>query len=442
MDLNVILDFILQHGLYITILVLILVCLALGLSYLNDWFKDITKAVVKAKSKYLDKSIVEIIQFLVIIIFSLSILAIIILVTAFAYPSFKEYFWDIFSGYFTPIVTIVIILIIISILGQVIHRFFRYLRIALKKRPGAVVKSETTRFIELSLVYVVYIIGLTIVVIIGLSTIGLSDPIRNNLINFFENNLSPIILIVIGLVIIYAVSKFITAFVNDLKTQSTRYNPNTLELSRNLANYVLLIIAILLVVLSIFSFTGLSGLGTTLLTTIIIVVGIIIAISASSTLGNFFAGLVLMFTSPFEHGDTIKIGNGTIGKVQTKALFSTNVITEEGEEIKFPNSRLLDSQIVNYSNSQVAPLVVDVKVNYKVTSDKVHSLLLKAAEETEDIDLADHPPKVYTLKFEPTSIKYRLRVNIKKMTNREEINSELLQNIQNIFNEADVSFQG
>ena len=131
MDLNVILDFIFQHGLYITILILILVCLALGLSYLEDWFKSITKIVIKKKSKYLDKNIVDVIQILVSTIFSVAMLVIIILVTAFAYPSFKEFFWDSFSNYFPLLITIIITLILIFILSQVIHRFFRFLRITL-----------------------------------------------------------------------------------------------------------------------------------------------------------------------------------------------------------------------------------------------------------------------------------------------------------------------
>ena len=194
--------------------------------------------------------------------------------------------------------------------------------------------------------------------------------------------------------------------------------------------------------MSIFSFTGLSELGETLLIAIIIVVGFIIAMSASNSLGNFFSGLVLMFTAPFEHGDTIKIDNGTFGKVQSKALFSTDILTDDCEVIKFPNSKLLDSQIVNYSNSTLAPLSVDVKVNFKVTSEKVQSLLKKAAKNTDGLNLDKHPPKVYTLKFEPTSIKYRLRVYLIDMAKREEVNSNLLDNIQKTFQEADVSFKG
>ena len=442
MDLNIILDFILQHGLYLTILILIIVCFALGLTYLDDWFKEISKNVVKSKSKYLDRSIVEIIRLFVNVIFGISILVIVILVTAFAYPSFKAFVWDFFSNYFTPLVSIIITLIVIIILSQVIHRFFRYLRFALKKRPDAILKSETTRFIEIALVYLVYIIGLSIVLIIGLSTIGLSDPIRNALVDFLQHNLTPIVLIIIGLVVIYAIYKFIGAFITDLKMHSTRYKPNTLDITQNIVNYILLIIAILLVVLPLFSLTGLRELPETILITIIIVVGLILAMSASGSLSNFFAGLVLVFTSPYEDGDTIKVGNGIVGKVQSKALFTTKIISEDGEEIKLPNSKVLDSQIVNYSTAELAPITIDVKVNYDVTSEKVHKLLIDAAGKTDGIIKTGHKPKVYTVKFEPTSIKYRLKAYIDNLTDRKEINSELLDNIQQTFNEAEVKFKG
>jgi small conductance mechanosensitive channel len=283
---------------------------------------------------------------------------------------------------------------------------------------------------------------LTIVLIIGFAAIGLSDPIRGSLVYFFENYLSSVILIIIALVIIYAISRFVTAFINDLKAESTRYNPATLDLTRNMVTYILLIIAILIVVLSIFNFSGLGQLSETILITIIIVVGLILAMSASGALGNFFSGLVLMFTSPYEPDDTIKIGNGTIGRVQTKQLFSTIIISEDGEEIKFPNSKLLDSQIVNYSRTDQVPISIDVKVNYKVTSKRVHTLLQAAAEKTDGVNLDDRLPKIYTVKFEPTSIKYRLLVYIDKVSNREEVNTNLLDNIQEIFNEAEVSFKG
>ncbi|MCK5558956.1 MAG: mechanosensitive ion channel family protein [Thermoplasmata archaeon] len=442
MDSNIILDFIFQHGLYIAILILILVCLGLGLSYISEWFRKIQKIVIKSKSKYLDKSIIEVIQLLMNIIFSICILMITILVTASFYPTFKDFFWDTFSNYFTPLVSMIITLIIIFILSQVIHRFFRFLRITLKKRPGAVLKAETTRFVELSLVYLVYIIGLTIVLIIGFAAIGLSDPIRGSLVYFFENYLSSVILIIIALVIIYAISRFVTAFINDLKAEPTRYNPATLDLTRNMVTYILLIIAILIVVLSIFSFSGLGQLSEAILLTIIIVVGLILAMSASGAMGNFFSGLVLMFTSPYEPGDSIKIGNGTLGRVKTKQLFSTIIISEDDEEIKFPNSKLLDSQIVNYSRTDHVPISIDVKVNYKVTSKRVHSLLQAAAEKTDSVNLDERPPKIYTVKFEPTSIKYRLLVYIDKVSDREEVNTNLLDNIQEIFNEAEVSFKG
>jgi small-conductance mechanosensitive channel len=442
MDLNVIVDFIFQHGLYITILALILVCFGLGISYLSEWFRKIKKAVIISKSKYIDKSILEVIRLLVNIIFSISVLVIIILITAFQYSEFKDFFWDFFSQYFTPLVSIIITIIITFILSQVIHRFFRFLRITLKKRPGAVLKVETTRFIELTLTYLVYIIGLTIVLIIGFAAIGLIGPITDNFVFFFENYLSQVILVIIGLVIIFAISRFITAFINDLKAEQTKYNPATLDLTRNMVNYILLIIGILVVILSLLSFSGLGGLNEPILITIIIVFGLILAMSASGALGNFFAGLVLMFTSPYEPGDNVKIGNGIDGRISAKQLFSTNIISDDGEEIKLPNSKLLDSQIINYTRSNQVSISIDVKVNYKVSTEKVHSLLRAAAEKTSGINLKDHPPKIDTVKFEPTSIKYRLMVNIEKVAERNEINTQLLDNIQKTFHDADVSFKG
>ena len=94
---EVLVDFLLQHGLYLVFLILILVCYGIGYAYIGVWFKNKQKDIIKLKSKWLDKNIWDNIEILGKILFTILMLGILILLTAEVYEWFKNLFWDSFS---------------------------------------------------------------------------------------------------------------------------------------------------------------------------------------------------------------------------------------------------------------------------------------------------------------------------------------------------------
>jgi small-conductance mechanosensitive channel len=79
------------------------------------------------------------------------------------------------------------------------------------------------------------------------------------------------------------------------------------------------------------------------------VTGVVLGIAAQQSLGNFFAGLVLLFSRPFVPGDRIKIHSGALGGpfegvITGSGLVYTTILTAEGS-INLPNSGLLGSAI-------------------------------------------------------------------------------------------------
>ena len=79
------------------------------------------------------------------------------------------------------------------------------------------------------------------------------------------------------------------------------------------------------------------------------VTGVVIGIAAQQTLGNFFAGLVLLFARPYVPGERVKIRTGAMGGpfegvIVVAGLMYTTIQTEEGP-IKMPNSGLLGAAI-------------------------------------------------------------------------------------------------
>jgi len=75
--------------------------------------------------------------------------------------------------------------------------------------------------------------------------------------------------------------------------------------------------------------------------------GVVIGIAAQQTLGNFFAGIVLMMVRPFAVGDLVYL-KGALGEyegdVTEMTLFYVHLLTDRGE-VMLPNAGVLASAV-------------------------------------------------------------------------------------------------
>ena len=79
------------------------------------------------------------------------------------------------------------------------------------------------------------------------------------------------------------------------------------------------------------------------------VTGVVIGIAAQQTLGNFFAGLVLLFARPYVPGERVKIRTSSMGGpfegvIIGSGLMYTTIDTDEGV-VKMPNAGLLAAAV-------------------------------------------------------------------------------------------------
>ena len=75
------------------------------------------------------------------------------------------------------------------------------------------------------------------------------------------------------------------------------------------------------------------------------ITGVVVGIAAQQSLGNAFAGLVLLFTRPFVVGEYITLRSGALGgqydgQVTAITLIYTRIMTADGP-VSFPNSGVL-----------------------------------------------------------------------------------------------------
>jgi small-conductance mechanosensitive channel len=80
------------------------------------------------------------------------------------------------------------------------------------------------------------------------------------------------------------------------------------------------------------------------------VTGVLIGIAAQQSLGNVFAGLVLLFASPFRVGDRVRFRSGALsgqieGVVVDLSLTYVRLETDEGR-VQLPNSQVLAAAVV------------------------------------------------------------------------------------------------
>lgn len=79
------------------------------------------------------------------------------------------------------------------------------------------------------------------------------------------------------------------------------------------------------------------------------VTGVVIGIAAQQTLGNFFAGIVLLIVRPFGVGDNVVLRSGPLGgeyegTVSEISLYYVNLVTAQGP-VRLPNASVLASAV-------------------------------------------------------------------------------------------------
>ncbi len=134
--------------------------------------------------------------------------------------------------------------------------------------------------------------------------------------------------------------------------------------------------------------------------------GLIIGLALQPTLGNLFAGVLILATKYIEVGDEVRIVTwrlpyqfaflpghkfmspdyimiGYRGRVTEVGLLYTTLISETGHEVRIPNSVLLDAAVVDYTPKYVRDFVVNVRVEYplsKVDLDAIEERVRQALD--------------------------------------------------------------
>jgi small-conductance mechanosensitive channel len=197
-----------------------------------------------------------------------------------------------------------------------------------------------------------------------------------------------------------------------------------------LVHYVFIFIGFLLALLAL-------GFEFTKLTIILSALGIGIGFGLQSIVNNLVSGLILLFERPVRVGDFIEVGTNW-AEIKKIGLRATTVQTFDQADVIIPNADLVSTQVVNWTlSNRLVRLIIPVGVAYGSDVSLVMETLMASARENSKI-AATPAPQVLFLSFGESSLDFELRVWVLDADNRLVVSSELHQEIDRRFREANI----
>jgi len=138
------------------------------------------------------------------------------------------------------------------------------------------------------------------------------------------------------------------------------------------------------------------------------IVGVLVALAAKDTVGNFFGGISIFIDKPFTIGDYVVLDGKERGEVVTIGIRSTRIKTRDDILITIPNSIIANSKIVNESAPQPQFRIrIPIGVSYGSDIELVQKTLLEIANDNKNV-VKDPEPRVRFRTFGDSSLNFEL----------------------------------
>jgi len=187
--------------------------------------------------------------------------------------------------------------------------------------------------------------------------------------------LSALIILIIG----RWVAKLVSSLVRKLMGKS-KVDVTITSFTSNLT-YVALMAFVVLAAL------GKLGVQTTSFVALIGAAGLAVSLAFQGTLSNFASGVLIIIFKPFKVGDFIE-GAGASGTVEEIVIFTTRLKTPDNKVVIIPNSKLFESNIINYSQRETRRVDLVFGVSYEDDIDKVKAVFNTENPTNTILDLA------------------------------------------------------
>jgi small-conductance mechanosensitive channel len=238
--------------------------------------------------------------------------------------------------------------------------------------------------------------------------------------------------VVIGLLLLYAVVRLAIRLTGQAVRRSRGLDPTQQVLAQKLA-------AIVIVVIAFFVGIDLAGIDLTALAVFSGALGLAVGFGLQKTVGNLFAGIILLMDRSIKPGDVISVGEsfGSVNKIGVRAV---SIVTRDGKEFLIPNELLMTQEVINWSYStKDVRITVPISVGYDCDVKLAHKLMLEAANASPRV-LAAPKPAVWMTAFAESAIDHEIRVWISDPeAGLGSVRSEILNRVLELFRANEIA---
>lgn len=250
-------------------------------------------------------------------------------------------------------------------------------------------------------------LGLATLISILASMFGGLDPITVAMdrvgFNLGEKRFSLlwVVTIAVTVLVLYTAARVVNRIAGHVIGSSDGLDPTQKLLGQKIASVGVIVLAF---------FVGIDALGIdlTALSFFSGAFGLAVGFGLQKTIGNLFAGIILLLDRSIKPGDVIAVQDsfGWVNKIGVRAV---SVITRDGKEHLIPNEDLMTHPVENWSYSdRNVRMRIPVGVAYSSDMHLVQELLYRAVDESARV-LKDPAPRIWMTDFGDNSVNWEIR---------------------------------
>jgi small conductance mechanosensitive channel len=172
--------------------------------------------------------------------------------------------------------------------------------------------------------------------------------------------------------------------------------------SREIVSFLSSLMEIGLKVMLFFIVAETVGIDTAGFVAVLAAAGFAVGLALQGSLGNFAAGIIILFFKPYRVGDWVEICD-KFGKVEDIQIFNTIVITPGYKQLIIPNGQVIKGVVSNYSTKGFIRMELNVFMPYEESFPRIRDIILKEVNKIDKV-LQDPPPEIGIETFDTHSV--------------------------------------
>ncbi len=213
---------------------------------------------------------------------------------------------------------------------------------------------------------------------------------------------SRILLIVVGIIVFRLGLKIIKIIVNSIDKLMKKS-----KIDKGLKHFLHWTVAVLLKVALVIWVAVIIWIPASSFIAIVWAAGLAIGLALQGSLSNVAWGLLILFFRPLKVGEYIE-AQSVWWTVEEINIFSTILLTPQGQMVSVPNGQLANGNIKNYSRLKKRRIDISVWIAYDADIQKAREVLLPVLEKNSDI-LSDPKPEILVENLGGSSVDLLLR---------------------------------